>query len=66
MADEFDFKIIGDDMQVVIVTLDPGETVVAEAGAMMCMQDGIIMSTTLDPTGQSGGLFGKILDGDNR
>ena len=35
MADEIDFKLIGDDMQAVIVTLDPGETVVAEAGSMM-------------------------------
>ena len=34
-ADIIDYKIIGDDMQAVIITLDPDEAVVAEAGAMM-------------------------------
>ena len=52
MADEIDYKIIGDDLQAVIVTLDPGETVLAEAGAMMYMQEGIVMNTTLDPNQQ--------------
>ena len=33
-SDEIDFQIYGDDMQTVEVELDPGETVVAEAGAM--------------------------------
>ena len=31
---EVEYKLIGDDMQVVEVILDPGETVIAEAGAM--------------------------------
>jgi len=66
MADEIDFKLIGDDMQAVIVTLDQGETVVAEAGAMMYMQDGIVMNTTLDATGQGGSLMGKLLGGAKR
>ena len=65
-ADEIDFRLIGDDLQGVIVTLDPGEGVVAEAGAMMYMQDGIRMATTLDATGQGGGLFGKLLSGGKR
>ncbi len=30
---EIDYEILGDDMQMVEVELDPGETVVAEAGA---------------------------------
>jgi uncharacterized protein (AIM24 family) len=42
MADEIDYTIIGDDMQAVIVTVDPGTMVLAEAGAMMYMQDGIV------------------------
>jgi uncharacterized protein (TIGR00266 family) len=54
-ADEIDYKIIGDDLQGVIITLDPGEAVVAEAGAMMYMQQGISMATTLDATGRGGG-----------
>ena len=66
MADEIDYKIIGDDLQAVIVTLDPGETVVAEAGAMMYMQEGIVMNTTLDPNQQGGGLFGKLMQGTKR
>ncbi len=52
MADIIDYKIYGDDMQLVEVELDPGEGVRAEAGAMMYMEDGIQMQTT---TG--GGLF---------
>lgn len=72
-ADEIDYQIIGDDLQGVIVTLDPGEAVVAEAGAMMFMQDGIRMATTLDQTGRGGGrlvdkLFAagkRMLSGDS-
>src|SRR5919199_6543783 len=65
-ADAIDYRIIGDDMQAVIVTLDPGETVIAEAGAMMYMQDGIVMNTTLDPNAQGGGLLGKLFQGAKR
>jgi uncharacterized protein (TIGR00266 family) len=42
---EVDFRIYGDDMQFVEVALDPGEAAVAEAGAMMYMDDGIQMET---------------------
>ncbi len=52
MADIIDHKIIGEDMQLVEVELDPGEAVRAEAGAMMYMEDGIEMQTN---TG--GGMF---------
>lgn len=52
MTDVIDYKIHGDDMQIVEVELDPGEGVRAEAGAMMFMEDNIEMQTT---TG--GGLF---------
>jgi uncharacterized protein (TIGR00266 family) len=65
-ADVIDYRLIGDDLQAVIVTLDPGEAAVAEAGAMMYMQDGIQMATTLDMTGQGGGLFSKLLQGGKR
>jgi uncharacterized protein (AIM24 family) len=40
---EIDFKIYGDDMQFVEVELDPNETVIAEAGSLMMMEDGISM-----------------------
>jgi uncharacterized protein (TIGR00266 family) len=60
-ADEIDFKLIGDDLQAVIITLDPGEAVVAEAGAMMYMEHGISMATTLDATGRGGsGVWDKL------
>lgn len=65
-ADVIDYRVIGDDMQAVIVTLDPGETVVAEAGAMMFMEYGIEMATTLDPSKQGGGLLGRVLTGAKR
>ena len=38
---EVDYEILGHDMQIVEVELDPGETVIAEAGAMNYMEDGI-------------------------
>jgi uncharacterized protein (TIGR00266 family) len=66
MADVIDYKIIGDDLQAVIITLDSGERVIAEAGAMMFMQDGIKMETTLDPNAQGGGMVGKLLGGAKR
>jgi uncharacterized protein (TIGR00266 family) len=52
VADVIDYKIYGDDMQIVEIELDPGEGVRAEAGAMMYMEEGIEMQTT---TG--GGMF---------
>src|SRR5256885_2507529 len=66
MADEIDYQLIGDDLQAVIITLDPGEMVIAEAGAMMYMQDGIVMNTTLDPNAQGGGMLGKLFQGAKR
>jgi uncharacterized protein (TIGR00266 family) len=65
-ADEIDFELYGDDMQFVEVTLDPGETVIAEAGTMMYMSPGIRMDTVMgDPTRQQG-LFGKLVDAGKR
>ncbi|MDK2892235.1 TIGR00266 family protein [Methanohalophilus sp.] len=52
MADEIDYEVIGKDMQLVEIELDPGESVRAEAGAMMYMSSDIKMHTS---TG--GGLF---------
>ena len=65
-ADVLDYELIGDDLQAVIVTLDPGETVIAEAGAMMFMESGIEMNTTLDPNKQGGGMLGKLFSGARR
>ncbi|MBW7933575.1 MAG: TIGR00266 family protein [Gemmatimonadaceae bacterium] len=65
-ADVIDYRLIGDDLQGVVITLDPGEGVIAEAGAMLYMEEGIQMATTLDPNSQGGGLFGKLLGAGKR
>ncbi len=65
-SDELDYELIGNDLQAVVVTLDPGETVIAEAGAMMFMEQGIEMNTTLDPNRQGGGMLGKLFAGAKR
>ena len=46
-AHQIDYKIYGDDMQVVEIELDRGETVVAEAGVMNWMEDGITFETKM-------------------
>ena len=64
---EVDYKIIGNDMQIVEIELDPGETVVAEAGAMNYMDDGITFEAKMgDGSKPDEGLFGKFLDAGKR
>ena len=60
---EVDYKIYGDDLQYVEVELDPGEAVVAEAGGMMYMDDGIGMETIFGDGSQKGGGFLDALVG---
>lgn len=58
---EIDYKIFGDDMQVVEVELDPGEKCIAEAGAMNWMDDGISFEAKSgDGTEGSVGTMGKL------
>jgi uncharacterized protein (TIGR00266 family) len=64
---EIDYRIQGDDMQFVEVELDPGEAVVAEAGGMMYIDDGIAMETIFgDGSQQSGGFVGALLGAGKR
>ena len=59
---EVDYEIFGDDMQIVEVELDPGETVVAEAGAMNYMDEGIDFAAHMGDGSEAGqGLMGKLL-----
>ncbi|WP_066873478.1 TIGR00266 family protein [Clostridium mediterraneense] len=59
--DEIDYKLYGDDMQFVEIELDPGETVIAESGSMMMMDNEIQMQTIFgDGSQKSGGFFGKL------
>ncbi len=60
---EIDYELIGDDMQIVEVELDPGETVVAEAGAMNYMEDGIEFEAKMgDGSEASESIMGKLLN----
>lgn len=64
-SDVIDYELIGDDMQMVRVTLDPGESVLAEAGSMCYMTQGIEMDTRMDAHGQ-GGFFGSLFKAGKR
>lgn len=64
---EVDFDIIGDDMQMVEVELDPGETVIAEAGAMNYMEDGIAFEARMgDGSQPDQGFMGKLFSAGKR
>ncbi len=64
---EVDYKIIGHDMQLVEVELDPGETVIAEAGAMTYMEEGIAFEAKMgDGSEAESGLFGKLFNAGKR
>jgi uncharacterized protein (TIGR00266 family) len=64
---EIDYQIHGDDMQFVEVELDPAEAVVAEAGGMMFMEDGIQMETIFgDGSQSSSGFMGALLGAGKR
>jgi uncharacterized protein (TIGR00266 family) len=67
VADEIDYEICGNEMQFVEIELDPGESVVAEAGGMMFMEDGIEMNTIFgDGSGQQGGFMDKLVGAGKR
>ena len=60
---EIDYHLHGDDMQMVEITLDPNETVIAEAGAMNWMDDQIQFDAKMgDGSDPDKGIFGKLLD----
>jgi uncharacterized protein (TIGR00266 family) len=64
---EVDYKIHGDDMQFVEIELDPQEAVVAEAGGMMFMDDGIAMETVFgDGSQKNTGIMGALLGAGKR
>lgn len=66
-AHEIDFQIFGDDMQFVEIELDPNEAVVAEAGSMMMMDEGIELNTIFgDGSRQSDDLIGKLVGAGKR
>lgn len=56
------YEILGDDMQAVILSLENGQTVRAEAGSMMYMTNSINMQTTMGGK-EGGGLVGGLMSG---
>lgn len=66
---EIDYKLYGDDMQFVEIELDPNESVIAEAGAMMMMSSSIQMDTIFGDGSQqnsSGGFMNKLFGAGKR
>jgi uncharacterized protein (TIGR00266 family) len=66
---EVDYEILGDDLQFVKIELDPAEAVVAEAGAMMYIEDGIELETIFGDGSQqssAGGLMGALMSAGKR
>ena len=67
-AHDIDYHIHGEEMQFVEIELDPMETVIAEAGSFMMMDDGIEMATIFGDGSQSegSGLLGKLISAGKR
>ncbi|MEA1877778.1 MAG: TIGR00266 family protein [Bacteroidota bacterium] len=64
---EIDYKILGNDIQMVEVELDPQETVIAEAGTMVYMDETIRFETKMGDGSQANqGLMGKLLSAGSR
>jgi uncharacterized protein (TIGR00266 family) len=67
VSHEIDYKIFGDDIQFVEIELDPRETVIAEAGAMVYMEQGISFEVKMgDGSTPNQGLMGKLLSAGSR
>jgi uncharacterized protein (TIGR00266 family) len=67
VADDIDFEIKGQELQFLEIELDPGESAVAEAGAMVWKDASIAMSTVFgDGAGAEGGFMGKLLGAGKR
>jgi len=64
---EIDYKIYGEELQAVEITLDPNETVISESGSFMYMDEGIQMATVFgDGSQAAGGFFGKLVTAGKR
>ena len=64
---EVDYKIIGESIQLVEIELDPQETIIAEAGAMCYMEEGINFEAKMgDGSQPNQGFFGKLMQAGSR
>ena len=67
VADDIDFEIKGQELQFLEIELDPGESAVAEAGAMVWKDASVQMNTVFgDGRGNEGGFMGKLLGAGKR
>jgi uncharacterized protein (TIGR00266 family) len=67
VADDIDFEIKGQELQFVEIELDPGESAIAEAGAMVWKDASVVMTTVFGSgAGQEGGFMGKLLSAGKR
>jgi uncharacterized protein (TIGR00266 family) len=66
MAHQIDYTILGSEMQFVEVELDPGESVIAEAGAMMFKDSSIEMDTVFGDGSSKGGFFDRLVGAGKR
>lgn len=69
VADDVDFEIKGQELQFVEIELDPGESAVAEAGAMVWKDASVTMSTVFgdgSAASSGGGLMGSLLGAGKR
>jgi len=68
VADDIDFEIKGQELQFLEIELDPGESAVAEAGALVWKQGTIEMTTVFGDgsAGTEGGFMGKLLGAGKR
>lgn len=68
LSDDIDFEIKGQELQFLEIELDPGESAIAEAGAMV-WKDGAVGMTTVfgdGSGGADGGFMGKLLGAGKR
>ena len=68
LSDDIDFEIKGQELQFLEIELDPGESAVAEAGAMVLKDGSVSMATVFGDGsgGQDGGFMGKLLGAGKR
>ena len=67
VADDIDYEIKGQELQFVEIELDPGESAIAEAGAMVWKDASVVMTTVFGSgAGQEGGFMGKLLSAGKR
>ncbi len=65
-ADEIGFRIVGAEMQFVEIELDPGESAVAEAGAMVYKDPAVAMNTIFGDGTQQASFMDKLVGAGKR